>query len=159
MRIASKRAFVFGLFMAAATLALDQFSKWAMLELVGIEHNPPLELAPFFNIVMVWNHGISFGLFAGQRVPVALVASSLIITCILLGWLYKNASLLTAFALGCVIGGALGNVIDRLRFGAVVDFLDFHIGQYHWPAFNVADSTIFIGVVLLCAGSMFSGNK
>ena len=124
--------------------------------LFPVPDHPVVEVTPFFNLVMVWNYGISFGMFAGSRQPAILIACSAIILGILAVWLYKNSSKLVACALGCVIGGAAGNVIDRLRFGAVADFLDFHIGPYHWPAFNIADSSIFIGVVLLCISSMFT---
>jgi signal peptidase II len=141
----------------ALVIALDQLSKWLILDKVLIppEHSP-LTVAPFLNIVLVWNYGISFGIFSSHRQPLLLTLMSVAIIGILLVWLYKNTSRLTAYALGSVIGGALGNVIDRLRFEAVVDFLDFHAGKYHWPAFNVADSCIFIGVVLLCGSSMFT---
>ena len=143
-----------GLFTAILTLALDQGSKWMMLEMVKIHERPPIEVTGFFNLVMVWNPGISFGMFAGASQPLLFTGISLAIMLMLLAWLFKNTSLFTAFALGNILGGAAGNVIDRLRFGAVADFFDFHLGGYHWPAFNIADATIFIGVVLLCAGSM-----
>ena len=138
-------------------IALDQWSKWLILEsiLLPPDHNP-VQVAPFFNIVLVWNYGISFGIFAGHRQPLLLVIMSAAIIAILLLWLAKNTSTFTACALGFIMGGAIGNVIDRLRFGAVVDFLDFHIDNYHWPAFNIADSCIFIGVVVLCSLSMLT---
>src|SRR5437868_11829956 len=103
-----------------------------------------ITLAPFFNLVMVQNTGISFGVFSGPHTlpmqALILTGFSLVISVILLIWLYNNTSRLVACALGAVIGGALGNVIDRLYYGAVADFFDFHIDIYHWPAFNVADS-------------------
>jgi signal peptidase II len=152
---ASKRCFLTGMLVAVTALALDLLSKWVMLAKVLV---PPdhmvIEVTSFFNLALVWNYGISFGIFAAQRQPVLLIIMSAAIISVLLVWLYKNKSLLVAYALGLVIGGAVGNVIDRLRFEAVVDFLDFHIGSYHWPAFNIADSCIFIGVVLLCVSSM-----
>lgn len=152
---AEKRLFIIGIAIATAMLVADQLSKWLILSEVLV---PPdhlvVEVLPFFNLALVWNYGISFGIFAAQRQPFMLVAMSSVILLVLLVWLYRNNSRLVAWALGLVIGGAVGNVIDRLRFGAVVDFLDFHIGAYHWPAFNLADSCIFIGVVLLCASSM-----
>ena len=117
-----------------------------------------MEVTSFFNLALVWNYGVSFGMFAVLRQPLMLSGLSVAIICILLIWLTKNLSKLIAVALGLVIGGAIGNIVDRLRFGAVTDFLDFHIGTYHWPAFNIADSCIFIGVVLLCASSMFTPN-
>jgi signal peptidase II len=74
-------------------------------------------------------------------------------------WLYKAETRVTALALGLIIGGALGNVIDRVQFGAVVDFLDFHMMGYHWPAFNVADSGICIGAAMLILESLFQPGK
>lgn len=154
--IAHKKYTATALAIMLSVLVLDQFSKWLILEkiLIPPEHSP-LEVFSFFNLVLVWNYGISFGIFAQHRQPLLLTLMSGVIIGILLLWLYRNTSLLTACALGCIMGGAIGNVVDRLRYDAVVDFLDFHVGNYHWPAFNIADSAIFIGVVLLCSSSMF----
>jgi signal peptidase II len=91
--------------------------------------------------------------------PWILSAVALIIALGLAFWLTRVTHLLTALGVGLVIGGALGNVIDRLRFGAVFDFLDFYVGTYHWPAFNVADSCITIGVVLLLWDGLFHGQE
>jgi len=138
------------------TLALDQASKWLVMHRLLSPERPGIEVLPFFNIVMVWNQGISFGMLAGHNQPLILSVMSSAIVAVLLVWLFRNRSAQTAVALGFVIGGAVGNILDRLRFGAVADFLDFHMENYHWPAFNVADSAIFIGVVLLCIGSMLT---
>lgn len=159
MRLAHTRLFITALLIAVVIIMFDQLSKWAILEHVLSPERPGIEITSFFNIVMVWNYGVSFGLFAGHRKPLILTAISLAIVLVLLIWLARNHDRLTAWAIGIVIGGAIGNVIDRLRFGAVADFLDFHIGTYHWPAFNIADSAIFIGVVLLVLSGMFKGDK
>jgi signal peptidase II len=100
---------------------------------------------------MVRNHGISFGMFAESHawMPLLLTVLTSLVAIGLAFWLARNDEPVVALALGAIIGGALGNIIDRARTGAVTDFLDFHIGMYHWPAFNVADSAIFIGVVIL----------
>jgi len=155
----NKKLTALGLAIMCLIIALDQLSKWLILAKIVIppEHSV-IEIAPFFNIVLVWNYGISFGLFAADRQPLLLVVMSAVILFILLLWLMKNTSLLTACAVGSIMGGAIGNVLDRLRFEAVVDFLDFHIGPHHWPAFNIADSCIFIGVVLLCSSGMFTSD-
>lgn len=152
--MAERKPILFGLLVAALMLTLDQASKIWFMAVLADTAQQVIEICPFFNLVMVWNKGISFGMFAGHNQPLALVALSAVIIVILLGWLYKNHSPLVAFALGSIIGGAIGNIIDRLRFGAVADFFDVHAGTWHWPAFNIADSAIFIGVVLLCAHSM-----
>lgn len=144
-----------GLLCAAFALACDQLSKWLLLGLLQARDFAELAVTPFFNLVMVWNRGISFGMFAGHNQPLLLCLLSLVIVAILLRWLWQNPPLPVALAIGLVVGGALGNVIDRVRFGAVADFFDVHLMGYHWPAFNIADSAIFIGVVVLCWHSMF----
>lgn len=145
-----------GLATAVVVLVLDQITKWLVLDYVM---QPPrvIEVTSFFNFVMVWNQGVSFGMFAheAELVRWALIAVSLAITGFLVNWLRKADKSLVALALGMVIGGAIGNVVDRLRFGAVADFLDFHLLGYHWPAFNVADAGIMVGVVLLIYDSLF----
>jgi signal peptidase II len=148
-----------GMCCMSIALLLDQLSKWYLLEIVGIGHIPPIELTSFFNLVMVWNHGISFGMFAEHNQPLILIAMALVITVILGFWLVRAESLRVALAIGTVMGGAIGNVIDRVRFGAVADFFDFHVMGYHWPAFNIADSCIFIGVVVLCIDGMLDTKK
>lgn len=153
MLIKNKPLFWRGLLLAGDVLLLDQISKWVVLEKLGSQH-APVPVLPFFDVALVWNSGISFGLMAGKTQPLFFIALSLAIVAVLLRWLYKNRLPLVAIGLGMVVGGAIGNVIDRLRFGGVVDFLDFHVLGHHWPAFNIADSSIFIGVVVLCLSSM-----
>ncbi len=142
--------FKLGLAVAAAILAFDQASKWIILDWVM---DPPraIEVTGFFNLVMVWNRGVSFGLLSNDSAlgPWLLSGVALAISAGLTIWMYRAAHRLLAVSLGLVIGGAVGNVIDRVRFGAVADFLDFHVAGFHWPAFNVADSAIVIGVVLI----------
>ncbi len=144
-----------GIACAAVALGLDWLSKWVMLEKIDLLNRPPIEVTGFFNLAAVWNQGISFGMFASHNQPLILIVLSLIIMGVLGLWLIRADSRFIACALGLVIGGAMGNVLDRIRFGKVFDFLDFHISGLHWPAFNIADSSIFIGVVLLCIHSMF----
>lgn len=107
-----------------------------------------IKILPVFNLVLVHNTGVSFGLFG--LVPWwTLGLLGAVVVAILAVWLWRTRSLLEGAALGLVIGGALGNVLDRVRHGAVTDFLDLHVGAYHWPAFNVADVAIVSGVGLL----------
>jgi signal peptidase II len=139
-----------GLIVAAAILIADVATKLFFLDLM--QKNPAgIEVTPFFNFVMVWNTGVSFGLFQEDSSSRSwtLIAVSLVVMLWLLWWLWRVQSALVATALGMIIGGAIGNVIDRYRFGAVFDFLDFHAFGRHWPAFNLADSAIVIGVLLL----------
>jgi len=147
-----------GLRVAALVTVLDHLSKWAMLEMVM---DPPriIPVTPFFNLVLVWNRGISFG-FLGQEsshwLPWLLTALALAIMVVLGWWLRQMTSKLMILALGLVMGGALGNVIDRLRFGAVADFFDVHAAGFHWPAFNVADSAITVGAALILYDAFFA---
>ncbi|MGF1610933.1 MAG: signal peptidase II [Kiloniellales bacterium] len=146
------------LLLALLVIVLDQASKWLILEVVM---QPPrvVRVTSFFNLVLTYNTGVSFGLFGGEREwqPWLLSGLALAIVVALLLWLRHQERPLPALAVGLIVGGAIGNVIDRLRFGAVVDFLDLHAAGWHWPAFNVADSAISIGVVLLLLDGLFPG--
>jgi len=144
---------------ALAVLVADQVTKWWILGLFSDAERPYFEITPFFNIVLAWNSGISFGMFgdSGAYGPTILIVLTLVITGVLAVWLLRAESRLMAVSLGLIIGGAIGNVIDRFRFGAVTDFLDMHVLGYHWPAFNVADSAIVIGAGALIWESLFVG--
>jgi signal peptidase II len=144
----------FGFVLAVIVIALDQLSKSIILALFHpATGKPPVEitLAPFFDLVLVWNKGVSFGIFNHDNsvMPWALIGLALVLVILVAYWLTRAATWGEATAFGLIIGGALGNVIDRARLGAVVDFLDFHVGQQHWPAFNVADSCIVLGACLI----------
>lgn len=142
----------------AAVAAADQASKWAILNRL-VELAPPrvIEVTGFFNLVLTLNTGVSFGMMGGETAwkPMALSALALVIVVALLVWLRRQPEPLLALAVGLIAGGAIGNSIDRLRFGGVVDFLDFHLGNWHWYAFNMADSTIAVGVALLVLDGLF----
>lgn len=145
-----------GLAVAGLVFVLDQISKWLILDMFA---NDPRGVAvlPFFNLVLAWNRGVSFGMFGGGTVPAwGLAVVSFAICGVLLVWMIRAVRRWTTVSLGLVIGGAIGNVVDRFMHGAVVDFLDFHVAGTHWPAFNVADSAITVGVVLLVVESLFS---
>jgi signal peptidase II len=118
-------------------------------------------LTPFFDLVVVWNKGVSFGLFnsGGQEKRWILTAISIVIVSVLFFWLRQTTDRLSAVAFGLIIGGAIANIYDRFSFGAVADFFDFHIGGYHWPAFNLADSAITIGVVLILVQAIADRRK
>jgi signal peptidase II len=143
-----------GLAIAVVVIALDQVSKVVMLGVLP-EQGARIEVTGFFNLVHVQNTGVSFGMF--QSVPVWLIAViALAITLGLCVWMARAESRLVATSLGLAVGGAIGNVIDRLRLGWVFDFLDFHAFGWHWPAFNVADSAITVGVIGLLATSLIA---
>lgn len=159
MKLGSIAMVRFGLAIAALVVALDQASKWWLLDLMGRDPRV-IEVTPFFNLVLGLNRGVSFGMFDSAALgpwPLLLLAAS--ITVGLLLWLAKAGQRWTATALGLIIGGAVGNAIDRVRFGGVVDFLDFHAFGRHWPAFNVADSAICIGVVMILVESVLARRR
>lgn len=156
-----------GLILAVIIVVLDQLSKWWVVERVmrpeGVVDTPffsptRIEVLPFFDLVMAWNRGVSFGIFNndGRWNALALSVLSVAIAIGLVVWMRKSTTTLVTLALGGIIGGALGNVVDRVRWGAVADFLDVHVMGYHWPAFNLADSAISVGAVLLVLDALFT---
>lgn len=148
----------YGLFVAVIVCVVDQWSKFAVFDFLYQLPPPPVYVVTsFFNLVVVYNSGVSFGMFGDLAYgPYILTGVAVAIVGFLLYWLYTTRDALLVWSLGLIIGGAVGNIIDRVRIGAVADFLDFHVAGYHWPAFNVADAAIFIGAVLLCI-DMFRG--
>jgi signal peptidase II len=146
----------YGLILAAAVVVADQAVKWLVLEFFSTRADP-VEVTSFFNLVLAWNRGVSFSLFHSEEAyaPFALAALALAISVGLAIWLRRIDHRWPATGVGLVIGGAIGNVVDRVRFGAVVDFLDLHWAGYHWPAFNLADSAITVGVVFLVTDGLF----
>ncbi len=154
--------FGLGLFLAA------QASKyWILFGVFGLQAPrlgdwaPPIPVTGFFNLVLVWNTGISFGLFnTGQETTRwILIGLTGAISVALAIWLTRAHRPFIAFAVAAVLGGAIGNLLDRLIFGAVVDFLDFHVAGFHWPAFNLADSAIVLGVAALVIDSIFGPDR
>lgn len=122
---------------------------------------PISEPLPFFNIILVWNNGVSFSMFSSHSLigKIALIILSISITCYIIYLLKQEKNKLNKFAFILIISGALGNIFDRIRYGAVIDFLDFYIGSYHWPAFNFADIFICFGVFLLIINSIKKNNN
>ncbi len=145
-----------GVCTALSVLILDQITKYWVLNDVLAERGVVV-YSSFFSLVRAWNTGVSFSMFNNWGTAGVIVLSlvSLTIVVFLFLWLRSEKSRLIQVALGFIIGGACGNVIDRIRLGAVFDFLDFSIGDYHWPAFNVADSFICIGAGLIIFHSLF----
>ena len=140
-------------------ILLDQLTK--ILVLNNIPEHTVISVMPYFNLLLTFNKGVSFSLLASDSkyAPYLLSAFAVGVSICLLYWLKKEKDKLCRFGLALILGGAIGNVIDRIRFGGVVDFLDFYIGDYHWPAFNVADSAICIGVAFILIRSIFRGKK
>jgi signal peptidase II len=126
-------------------LLSDQISKYVIVKTMALGESR--YVFPFFNIVMVENKGITFGILNGKIHSSILIFISFVVIVYLLIWVRKNLSHLLPMVF--VVSGALGNIIDRITYGAVIDFLDFHLLGYHWPAFNIADSFIVIGAFVL----------
>lgn len=136
---------------SSAVLASDQFTKW--LALSYLDPGWPVAVVPGLNWYLTFNRGIAFSAFAGsgdwQRWVFSGVAAAIALVVAVVLWRHHRKPDLTGWGLALILGGALGNLIDRLRFGVVVDFIDCYLGSWHWPAFNVADSAISVGAVLL----------
>ena len=148
------------LFVAILVFTADQLSKYYLMHFI-IEKGGQYEISQYFNLVAAFNKGVSFSMFDGGgmwgRVILTVFALGVII--FLLHWMVTEKSKFIKIALGMIIGGAMGNVFDRILMGSVFDFLDFHAGAYHWPAFNVADSFICIGAVLIIIKTLFNKKK
>lgn len=151
-----QRHVILSIYLFITVAVVDQLSKWWIIN--AVMRSPHVEpVTPFLNLVLVHNKGVTFGLLGGAEhhlMPLVLAGIAGVILFLLLRWLWMTHSTPVAIALGAIIGGALGNLIDRLRFGAVVDFLDFYYQSYHWYAFNVADAAIVTGVGLLLLDSL-----
>jgi signal peptidase II len=148
-----RRAALAGTALALA-LALDSFTKWLIVNVVMV---PPrtILIAPFFNLTLGFNTGVSFGMFRELFTdqPLLLAGIMALIAAGLLVWAVLSRNRIETLSLGLIAGGAAGNIVDRVRHGAVTDFLDFHIAVWHWPAFNLADVMIVMGAGLLITGS------
>ncbi|MFO1161916.1 MAG: signal peptidase II [Reyranellaceae bacterium] len=157
MRAIDRQAMV----LVVITLLADQASKQLLLPFIKKAGAVVPVIDGFFRLVVVWNQGVSFGLLGGEgALPPWVLSAAAIAVCIgLFVWLRRTDRPLTAWGIGLVMGGAIGNVIDRARWGAVFDFADFHIGRWHWPAFNVADSAIVIGVGLMLIDSLVGDRR
>jgi signal peptidase II len=154
---------VFGLSIAAVTCLIDQAAKFWLLLDVHLSSYAPLVLTPFAELVVTWNTGISYGLFpqTGPIGPWALLAFKILAVVFLWAWLSRAPSRLTALALGLIIGGAVGNAIDRLHWPGVMDFVLLHIDtanwSFRWYVFNLADVAIVAGVIGLLYDSLRQG--
>lgn len=146
-----------GLLVAALTLLLDQASKLGLIYGTEIRLTYPWAVFSWLDITVVWNKGISYGLFQqdSEGGRWGLTAFMLAAAVFLIFWLKKTENRVEAMGIGMIIGGAIGNAIDRIMHGAVFDFLHFHVGDFSWYVFNIADAAIVLGVVLMLAGPVF----
>jgi lipoprotein signal peptidase len=154
-----------GLIAGAVVLVADQASKWWVVNVLDLPDLRRIVLLPVLNLTMVWNQGVTFGLLngLGSWGHLLLGAIALAVVVALGFWLRRAESRLVAVAIGAIAGGAIGNVIDRVRYGAVVDFIHAHIdtpwGDVSWYVFNVADAAIVCGVATLIVEAQFSKRR
>jgi len=150
-----------GLTIAALTVVADQASKLWLLFVFDIGAKGTVTVAPFFDLVLVWNRGISYGLLTqdSQLGRLGLIAFACVAIIALIMWLARVTSPLTAAAIGLITGGAIGNAIDRIAYGAVADFFAFHAFGFEWYIFNIADVAIVAGVIGLLYDSLVGGHK
>ena len=150
-----------GLLVALATLVADQANKLWMLYVYDIGARQPVKVTPFFDLILVWNRGISYGMLQQDSLTgrLALVAFAVVVSLALIAWLARITSGLAAVAIGLIVGGAAGNAIDRAVHGAVADFYSFHAFGFQWYIFNIADVAIVAGVIGLLYDSLFGGHK
>lgn len=149
-----------GVSLAVLTFVIDQAHKWWMLNVYGMEQKGKVTLTPFFDLVMVWNEGISYGLFAqdesGQWI---LIVVALVAAAVLWVWMAQADNRVAGASIGLIIGGALANALDRAMHGAVADFFSFHAFGYHWYVFNIADVAIVLGVIGLLYDTLVLSHK
>jgi len=144
-----------GITLGLAILIADQLSKYWVLKTLSDGH--VARILPVLNFVLLWNHGITFGILNGDGgiTWVILAAIAIAVVAGLTAWLWTSKYLTTTLAVGAIAGGAIGNITDRLRYGAVVDFIQAHLGAYSFYVFNVGDSAIVCGVAVLMAENLF----
>jgi signal peptidase II len=138
-----------GLAVAALSLAIDQAHKYWMIEVYRIAERGRVQVTSFFDLIMVWNPGVSYGLLAqdGTAGRLLLIGISLAAVAVLYLWMANSSTRLVAISLGLIIGGALGNIVDRAVHGAVADFFSLHYAGFYWYVFNIADVAITAGVI------------
>lgn len=150
---------VLGLVFAALSFGIDQTFKWWMLHVFDIEARQPVVLLPVFDLVLAWNRGVSYGWLSGGASQGFLIAMALAISAGMWIWLAKVSRPVTAAGIGFILGGALANAFDRAVYGAVADFFSFHVGNFSWYIFNLADVAIVAGVGLLVYESFTEGRE
>jgi signal peptidase II len=148
-----------GIIVAAVVFVIDLASKLWVLDGLALEATGPIRVLPWLDLVLVWNRGVSYGLFQqdsdlGRWV---LVAVTVVATIALAVWMARTTSRLSAVALGLVVGGAIGNGVDRVVYGAVVDFVHLHVADFSWYVFNVADAAIVAGAALIVLEALRGG--
>ena len=151
-----KHKLIYGLSVALVILLADQISKWWVVR--EFEHSHSVKsITSYLNLVLTHNHGISFGLLASDSLTtrLILIVVTVSISCLLIWWLTTTKTRIGVVSLGAIIGGAFGNITDRLYYSAVPDFIDIYVNNFHWFIFNVADIFITIGIIFLISFEIF----
>jgi len=142
------------------TFAIDRFSKEYIIDFFLNYKEQSFYLYPFLNLTLIWNTGMAFGLFESESNTYHFISALIVIVIgFLIIWFFKSVNLLEKSALSLVIGGALGNLFDRIKFNAVPDFIDLHYQDFHWFVFNVSDIVITIGIILLLLSDVLKKNE
>ena len=158
-----RRMPVIGLAVAASLFVLDQAAKWGVTHGLGFdEFMPPLRVTGFFNLRLVANHGVSLGFFQADsaRARLLLIALTGAIAAVVAVWMTRERNRVDQAALGFILGGAIGNILDRVRLGYVVDYADLHLGEWRpFLVFNLADTAVTLGVILLLVRALLMRDK
>ncbi|CAI3928413.1 Lipoprotein signal peptidase (LspA) (PDB:5DIR) [Commensalibacter communis] len=155
---AKTKHWLLGIVMLVLVLVCDQLSKYWILNIFDLPEKRSVEILPFLNFTMVWNKAITFGMLGdalGQYAPIIFAVVAFSIAVGLFVWMIRAPKRCVVLSLGAIIGGAIGNIIDRVRFGAVVDFIHLHVSGWSWYVFNIADSAIVCGVGVLLIDAFF----
>lgn len=151
----------FGFILAGAVFVADRLSKWWVVDVYDLANKSPVDLLPFLNLTLVWNRGISLGMFQvdGDGGRYFLIALTGAISIFIAVWLFRAKEKILNIGLGLILGGAVGNIWDRLEYAAVADFLHFFIGGWSFYIFNIADAAITVGVILLLWDALLLSQK
>ena len=155
-----KNKFFWNIFFITSIFLIDRITKLSVIHLADELGETYISLTPFLNVNLIWNEGIAFGLFSfDQKVYYNFLTLVIIIITLIILWMITKTEKLERHAFMMIFGGSIGNIYDRLFYSAVPDFIDFHIRNFHWFIFNVADIFITVGVIILICHEVFLKNK
>ncbi len=155
-----KNKFFWNIFFIISIFLIDRITKHSVIRLADEFGEIDISLTPFLNVNLIWNEGIAFGLFSfDQKIYYNILTTMIIIITFIILWMITKTEKFERLAFIMIFGGSIGNIFDRLFYSAVPDFIDFHIKNFHWFIFNVADIFITIGVIMLICHEVFLKNK
>ena len=155
-----KHKFFWNIFFISSIFLIDRITKLSVIHLADEFGEIDISLTSFLNVNLIWNEGIAFGLFSfDQKIYYNFLTIIIIVITLIILWMIAKTKKLERLAFMMIFGGSLGNIFDRLFYSAVPDFIDFHIKNFHWFIFNVADIFITIGVIMLICNEIFLKNK